>query len=220
MGSGQFRGECGSDPELGFWRGIGGFRGYGQTPTAPEDAATSRTCSNVARLGSGAAGAGDAGYVVAIVEAAIAEMDAGRIDAAKARLFALVAVVCGTRGQVGRRRSIGRGRAGPQRGGWWSGNARRCQSARTPAGRRGHGCHASSGAPATDAWRSIATSIGDTLERHGQVSAGRQGLRRVSPASDDGLHTFGASSGRTGEQGQAWEGAPPLTHHRSDLARR
>jgi hypothetical protein len=60
-----------------------------------EDAATSRACSNVASpcsngcgKGAGAANPADA---VEIVEQAIAELDAGQTDAAKARLKAFVA---------------------------------------------------------------------------------------------------------------------------------
>ena len=70
----------------------------GGVANAPDDVGASRACSNVARPGGAAAGAGDASYVMAIVEAALAELDAGRIDAAKARLAALVTVVYGTRG--------------------------------------------------------------------------------------------------------------------------
>jgi len=65
--------------------------------SAPDDAATPRTCSNVAKAGSEAAGARDAADVVAIVEAALGELDAGRVNAAKARLGALMATVGGLR---------------------------------------------------------------------------------------------------------------------------
>jgi len=68
-------------------------RDAGGMMSAPDDAATSRTCSNVAKAGSEAEGAGDAADVVAIVEAALGELDAGRVNAAKARLGALVATV-------------------------------------------------------------------------------------------------------------------------------
>ena len=66
--------------------------------TAWEHAGTSRTCSNVARPGGEELGAADAGHAMATVEAAIAELDAGRVEAATARLKAFVAATCGGRG--------------------------------------------------------------------------------------------------------------------------
>ena len=56
----------------------------GGVANAPDDVGTSRACSNVASRCGEAPG-------VEIVEEAIAELDAGRIDAAKARLRAFVA---------------------------------------------------------------------------------------------------------------------------------
>ena len=52
---------------------------------APDDVGSSRACSNVASRRDEAPGA------LEIVEEAIAELDAGRTDAAKARLKAFVA---------------------------------------------------------------------------------------------------------------------------------
>lgn len=62
------------------------------TASAPDDAATPRTCSNVASQHGEAPGA------LEIVEEAIAELDAGRIDAAKARLKAFVTATRRARG--------------------------------------------------------------------------------------------------------------------------
>ena len=64
----------------------------GGMASAPDDVGMSRACSNVARPGDKAPGA------VAIVEEAFAELDAGRIDAAKARLKAFVAATLSARG--------------------------------------------------------------------------------------------------------------------------
>jgi hypothetical protein len=61
----------------------------GGVANAPDDVGTSRACSNVASRRDEAPGA------VAIVEEALAELDAGRIDAAKARLAALLAALRG-----------------------------------------------------------------------------------------------------------------------------
>ncbi len=66
--------------------------------TAWEHAATSRTCSNVASSGGEVLGAEGATHALATVEGAIAELDAGRVDAAKARLKAFVAATSGRRG--------------------------------------------------------------------------------------------------------------------------
>jgi hypothetical protein len=65
-----------------------------------EDAAASRGCSNVARPCSNGCskGAGDGGDAVQIVEEAIVELDAGRIDAARASLKAFVAATRRVRG--------------------------------------------------------------------------------------------------------------------------
>jgi hypothetical protein len=57
--------------------------------SAPDDVGPSRACSNVASRRDEAPGA------AGIVEEVLAELDAGRIDAAKARLAALVAVLRG-----------------------------------------------------------------------------------------------------------------------------
>lgn len=56
---------------------------------APDDVGTSRACSNVASRRDEAPGA------LEIIEEAIAELDAGRIDAAKARLRAFLAATRG-----------------------------------------------------------------------------------------------------------------------------
>jgi hypothetical protein len=69
----------------------GGCGDAGETASAAEDAATSRACSSVARLASEAAQAEDVAAAVTVIEEALAELDAGRIDAAKARLKAFVA---------------------------------------------------------------------------------------------------------------------------------
>jgi hypothetical protein len=76
--------------------------------TAQEDGETSRGCSNVASRcsngssgcskGAGPADAEGAGDAVGIVEAAIADLDAERVDAAKARLKAFVAATLSARG--------------------------------------------------------------------------------------------------------------------------
>lgn len=70
----------------------------GRTSSTPDDAETPRTCSNVARAGSQAAGPQDATDAVATMEVAIGELDAGRTEAAKARLKAFVAATRGPRG--------------------------------------------------------------------------------------------------------------------------
>jgi len=64
----------------------------GGVANAPDDVGPSRACSNVASLRDEAPGA------VAIVEEALAELDGGRIDDAKARLRAFVAATRGARG--------------------------------------------------------------------------------------------------------------------------
>jgi hypothetical protein len=60
---------------------------------APDDAGASCACSNVARPRDEASEARDGADGVEIVEAAVAELDAGRTEAAKARLKALVAAI-------------------------------------------------------------------------------------------------------------------------------
>jgi|SRR6185312_11965167 len=70
----------------------------GGTATAWEDVATSRACSNVARPGVEALGIDDAVHAMATVERAIAELDAGRVEVATARLKAFLAA---TRGRPG-----------------------------------------------------------------------------------------------------------------------
>ncbi len=70
----------------------------GQTATAWEHVATSRTCSNVARPAGEPLGTEGAEHAMVTVEGAIAELDAGRVDAAKARLKAFVAATRGRRG--------------------------------------------------------------------------------------------------------------------------
>jgi hypothetical protein len=64
----------------------------GERAIAWDDAGKSRTCSNVASQRAEAPGA------LEIVEEAIAELDAERIDAAKARLKAFVAATRSPRG--------------------------------------------------------------------------------------------------------------------------
>ena len=76
-GSGHYRGACGNDPERRFWEDSGGCGNGGGVAISLDDAATSRACSNVASRRDEAPGA------LAIVEEALAEIDAGRIDAAR-----------------------------------------------------------------------------------------------------------------------------------------
>jgi len=83
--SGEESGACG-DP--------------GGTATTQQDAAMSRTCSNVARPDGEAARVRDAVDAVASLKEAIVELDAGRIEAAKARLGALVATVRASTGRT------------------------------------------------------------------------------------------------------------------------
>ena len=70
----------------------------GGTATAWEHVETSRTCSSVARPAGEALGVEDVVHAMATVEGAIAELDAGHVEAAKARLKAFVAA---TRGRGG-----------------------------------------------------------------------------------------------------------------------
>ena len=72
----------------------------GGVATVVEDGETSRRCSDVASLCSNGCskGAANATAALEMVEEVIAELDAGRIDAAKARLKAFVAATRGGRG--------------------------------------------------------------------------------------------------------------------------
>jgi hypothetical protein len=80
-----------------FSRRIQSLRGFRRDFDSAGDAGKSRTCSNVARPNGEAARARDAD-VVAIVEEAIVELDAGRVDSAKARFKAFMAATRGVPG--------------------------------------------------------------------------------------------------------------------------